>query len=454
MPATIPYGAMGYTITPAFPNYTKTPSTLAGAMPFNYSPSAGGIPQVPNPAATQSSAIQGNLGNLGALGDLTKYVNQLGLDFASQLNKANLAQSQAQQGLSNQQAQWQNQLNQQQAERQQAMDRAQAAWQQQVNQQQALWQNQVNQGLGTWQQQQNAAIAAANNAAAQQFAREQDLANQQMIRAQQELYTPGLAGLETQASKNAAAELRGEVPIDVVNQLAQGAAERGAALGLGPRSPASSSALVRALGLTSLGQQKQGQADLSASIARTPNLPLYSAPFSTAPNISIPFANAPTAQAPYSQIGQTQAPFSQAPFANAQPFNPASMFISPADMQSAQYQSNLLNAAPIPSAAQNANLQSLMAGMRQGYGQTAPGNMFGGQAAGTSTQDLVNQIIQKYSQQQLPPSPFGSGSGPNAWAGQPPPPDQSEDFGNTILTPYETSLYDYMPYNPAVEGME
>ena len=75
---------------------------------------------------------------------------------------------------------------------------------------------------------------------------------------------PGETGLETQSSSNIGQELKGQLPADVMNQLAQQAAEAGIG---GSSSPA---AYLKALGLTSLSQENQGQTDLTAATARNP----------------------------------------------------------------------------------------------------------------------------------------------------------------------------------------
>lgn len=73
--ASNPYGSpysMG--ISPLL-NAAYSGGSLSGASAANYSPTAGGIPSVPNPNATAGQAISGNLGNFG---DISK----LGLDTA------------------------------------------------------------------------------------------------------------------------------------------------------------------------------------------------------------------------------------------------------------------------------------------------------------------------------------------------------------------------------------
>lgn len=80
---------------------------------------------------------------------------------------------------------------------------------------------------------------------------------------------PDYENMVAQRSKNIGAELKGEVPQDVISQILQQAAERGIMTG-SPGSPNSNSAMLRGLGLTSLGMQQQGSADLSRSVADTP----------------------------------------------------------------------------------------------------------------------------------------------------------------------------------------
>lgn len=84
------------------------------------------------------------------------------------------------------------------------------------------------------------------------------------------LNLPGYESMLGDASANTQQELEGEIPQDVQNQLATSAAERGVATGQGGNSPNTNAALLQALGLTSLGQQQQGQANLSTLIGETP----------------------------------------------------------------------------------------------------------------------------------------------------------------------------------------
>ena len=81
---------------------------------------------------------------------------------------------------------------------------------------------------------------------------------------------PQATALETASSANIAQELQGKVPADVMNLLGQQAAERGVITG-----GATDASYLRALGLTSLGQEQAGQQNLSAALARNPAAPLF-----------------------------------------------------------------------------------------------------------------------------------------------------------------------------------
>lgn len=132
-----------------------------------------------------------------------------------------------------------------------------------------------------------------------------------------------------QESKNTTGLLQGQIPQDVANQLAQQAAERGIATGsIG--SPNANAALMRALGVTSLGLQQQGAQNLSQQIAQTPT---------------------------------------------GQQFNPASFLVTPAEQQEAAYLASLYAAAPSPGAGQRANLNSFLQGLG---GLGGPGGVRGG----------------------------------------------------------------------------
>lgn len=78
---------------------------------------------------------------------------------------------------------------------------------------------------------------------------------------------PGYKAMSEQSSANIAAALRGEVPQDVLNQMAQQAAERGISRGV-PGAQASNADYLRGLGLTSLGLQKYGEEALTGATHR------------------------------------------------------------------------------------------------------------------------------------------------------------------------------------------
>jgi hypothetical protein len=86
---------------------------------------------------------------------------------------------------------------------------------------------------------------------------------------------PNASGLEEQSSDNIGSELKGEVPADVMQRLAQSAAERGVSSGISADSPNGNAAYLRALGLTSLDLTGKGQQELNAAYARNPAAPLY-----------------------------------------------------------------------------------------------------------------------------------------------------------------------------------
>ncbi len=81
---------------------------------------------------------------------------------------------------------------------------------------------------------------------------------------------PDYQGMVGQRSTNIGSQLRGEVPQDVQRLLSQAGAERGVATGMGAGSPNANAAWLRALGLTSIGQQQLGQQGLTQAIADTP----------------------------------------------------------------------------------------------------------------------------------------------------------------------------------------
>lgn len=80
---------------------------------------------------------------------------------------------------------------------------------------------------------------------------------------------PNYQQMVAQSSGNTLSNLKGEIPPDVLALIQQQAAERGVATG-SPGSPNSNAAYLRALGLTSLQLQNQGEQNLTGAINRTP----------------------------------------------------------------------------------------------------------------------------------------------------------------------------------------
>ncbi len=146
---------------------------------------------------------------------------------------------------------------------------------------------------------------AANLPALEGTASNLNTFNQNQLLGQYNMAIPNYAALTQTASGNAMQQLTGQVPDDVINQLLTGAAERGITGGM-PGSANSNAAYLRALGLTSIGQQATGMANLHQLSADAPI---------------------------------------------AKPFDPASMFVTPEQQQEAQMASNLYSSAPSPTAA-------------------------------------------------------------------------------------------------------
>lgn len=138
---------------------------------------------------------------------------------------------------------------------------------------------------------------------------------------------PDYQALTQKASANIANELAGVVPPDVINQISQAAAERGVASG-SYMDPNSNAAYLKALGLTSLGLQQQGQSDLTAAVKRTPTAGL---------------------------------------------FNPQTMFVSPEQEQAAQMAANLYAAAPDPAQAAAEAERKALEGLKAGQGAAGGG---------------------------------------------------------------------------------
>ena len=82
---------------------------------------------------------------------------------------------------------------------------------------------------------------------------------------------PGYEDMAAQSAKNIGAQLRGEIPEDVLYQLGQVAAERGITRGGG----FSNADYLRSLGLTSLGLMGEGEKGLTGALQRAESIPLF-----------------------------------------------------------------------------------------------------------------------------------------------------------------------------------
>lgn len=178
-----------------------------------------------------------------------------------------------------------------------------------------------------------------------------------------QLNLPNYGAMTGQSSQNILSLLQGQVPQDVANQIAQMGAERGVATGsIG--SPNANAALLRSLGLTSLGLQSQGESELTGAVGRTPT---------------------------------------------GQQFNPASFLVSPQQQQEAQYLSNLMASAPDPSQNAAAQLANSLFGYnfanQQGYRQPSG---FGPPPPSTQTPFALPT---GGGQQPLGSTPYGSPTG-------------------------------------------
>lgn len=163
---------------------------------------------------------------------------------------------------------------------------------------------------------------------------------------------PDYDALTAQSSKNIGAGLRGVVPEDVLNQLQQGAAERG--IGSGSYDdPNSDYAYLKALGLTSLGQQREAETQLTNAVRRTPTTAL---------------------------------------------FDPSKMMVSPEDVQAANTAANKNAAAPDPALAAAEAERRALAGIEAG---TTAGGGGGGNAitapGGGTTNTTTGTAFSPYS---------------------------------------------------------
>lgn len=131
---------------------------------------------------------------------------------------------------------------------------------------------------------------------------------------------PGYSDLAQTNSANIGAQLRGELPQDVINLIGQQSAERGIAGGIGG-SQFSNAEYLKALGLTSLGEKEKGGAAYDRALGRIKDIPT---------------------------------------------FDPSSMFTSPTDMYNAQLTANTFAASPDPTAAGRASeTLGLLPGIQQ-----------------------------------------------------------------------------------------
>lgn len=185
---------------------------------------------------------------------------------------------------------------------------------------------------------------------------------------QYQLNLPQYDQMMQQASSNIVSNLAGEVPPDVINLLQQQGAERGVGMGA-VGSPNAGAQYLKALGLTSIGQQDKGQTQLTQAIQRTPTSPL---------------------------------------------FNVASQMISPQEMQAARYMANIYGAAPNPRAAAEEAMRNAEEAMRAGAsmagggGTTIGGSLAGGGPPSTTyTQPGAN----------LPTYVYGGGGNQNMGPG-------------------------------------
>ena len=171
--------------------------------------------------------------------------------------------------------------------------------------------------------------------------------NQKELLNQYETAIPGYSNLTKQAGANTQSQLEGQVSSDVVNQILQNAAERGIMTG-SPGSANANAAMLRALGLTSLGLQQTGQQNLIALEGAAPV---------------------------------------------AQPFDVSKLFISPDAVQSAQMAANLYASAPDPAAAaQAAQTAASGASVPRGTYTLGPTSQGGGGVGAAPTQTGASYV--------------------------------------------------------------
>jgi len=154
---------------------------------------------------------------------------------------------------------------------------------------------------------------------------------------------PGYEDMAGQSAKNIGAQLRGEIPEDVLYNLGQGAAERGISRGGG----FSNADYLRSLGLTSLGLMGEGEKGLTGALQRAESIPL---------------------------------------------FDISKYMLSPQDAYNAQFQSNVIGAAPDPAAAAAALKDTLNKASSTTPGRTTTPPALGGGAPASNTYFDWNKI--------------------------------------------------------------
>lgn len=218
--------------------------------------------------------------------------------------------------------------------------------------------------------------------------------NQGQLMNQLNTAIPNYSGLISDESSLIGNEMKGILPPDVLNLIAQQGAERGVAMG-SPGSPNANAAWLRSLGLTSLDLQQTGLGNLSRMISQAPKAPL---------------------------------------------FNIESQFITPSDIQSAEWMRNEIAAAPDPKAAaelaiklatessaggsrppqQGTNWPTINPGPsapRPAPGMPSSGASLNAPWAQDSSGNIIGQGISGYSQPYVDPNyytnpaPFGSYTG-------------------------------------------
>jgi hypothetical protein len=101
-----------------------------------------------------------------------------------------------------------------------------------------------------------------------------DTTNQNQLLQNYNMAIPNYSALTGAASGVTGQELAGKVPQDVIDLLQQQGAERGVMTG-SPLSPNSNAAFLKALGLTSLGQEQAGFGNLGQLVQQAPKAPLF-----------------------------------------------------------------------------------------------------------------------------------------------------------------------------------